>query len=481
MNAMQKGRKEKGGLAPAACAAGACAALLCLAVLKDPRLDGPRPAAYDGGGQPDLHGPYAAPGRGSMAAPTDGLSASGKARPEEPSSDIRDAMASVETARFQARLTDEPAALSEWWLLAPRAGSKAATQERRLPGWTASSFGHPAPSRPSAALTGIPPREASASSNEGTGHSMNSSSSRPAAAPLEEKSGSPWTASRQQSRPPDRTSGEAGRGDIGTAFPGLPPKRWSRAGPRSASRQSAKEAGAGPAKKKTLSSTVFRAPAFKPILLSKLLGKNAIRPPKGKIAAPDLSSLPARMPAVLPDGRPFQPEPPEPEGVEALEPPDPKAWSSAGTCPKNSHWHRDSRSLHYHDDEAWGLWQEGRWTWHVRKGARWWVSAGPKIPTLLRHGRHWWWQASDLWFLLHQGQPWGYRQLTELGLDSLVHPASGTAMVYSEDGTRLALITPGQGAVLFDAETGAVLGRWTESEMPKPRKPKAPTSLTFPR
>jgi len=53
-------------------------------------------------------------------------------------------------------------------------------------------------------------------------------------------------------------------------------------------------------------------------------------------------------------------------------------------------------------------------------------------------------------------------------------------MLYSADGRRAAVITPGDGAWLFDARTGAVLGRWTEAQMPARPKPHAPSGVTLP-
>jgi hypothetical protein len=45
----------------------------------------------------------------------------------------------------------------------------------------------------------------------------------------------------------------------------------------------------------------------------------------------------------------------------------------------------------------------------------------------------------------------------------------------------LALVIPGQGAELFDAETGAKLGNWSEGELPQRLRPRIPSALTWPR
>ena len=100
---------------------------------------------------------------------------------------------------------------------------------------------------------------------------------------------------------------------------------------------------------------------------------------------------------------------------------------------------------------------------------------------LLWHGSHWWWRSSEAWFLLHEGEAWGYRYWEQWKEEGLIHPNSGTKMVYSADGSKVALITPGNGAQLFDAETGREIGSWTEQEMPKQPQPKAPAALNFPR
>ena len=66
------------------------------------------------------------------------------------------------------------------------------------------------------------------------------------------------------------------------------------------------------------------------------------------------------------------------------------------------------------------------------------------------------------------------------GISGILHPGTGSKMLYSADGARAALITPGDGAWLFDAETGKILGRWTEDQMPRRPTPHAPSSLTLP-
>jgi len=82
--------------------------------------------------------------------------------------------------------------------------------------------------------------------------------------------------------------------------------------------------------------------------------------------------------------------------------------------------------------------------------------------------------------MLHDGEAWGYRLFGERRAEGLIHPRTGTQMEYSADGKRVAMITPGDGAWLFDSHTGAVVERWTEAQMPAKPKPHAPSALSLP-
>src|SRR6185312_2066344 len=62
----------------------------------------------------------------------------------------------------------------------------------------------------------------------------------------------------------------------------------------------------------------------------------------------------------------------------------------------------------------------------------------------------------------------------------LFEPASGTEVVYSRDFARAAVITPGEGAQVFDATTGAALGRIPEALMPPRRRPHPPLNPRLP-
>lgn len=223
------------------------------------------------------------------------------------------------------------------------------------------------------------------------------------------------------------------------------------------------------------------APRQRPLLLSKALGKDSIRPPRVKVMPPDLRYLQGRTPRSMPDLSPFRAQSASLSQIESSGPPDAKAVAGARPCRSRPHWHPGRQAHHYHDGAAWGRWERGTWTWFAKKGGRWWTWAGPTVPALLRHGDHWWWSTEQLWFLLHEGEPWGYRHFSDLDrLEGFIHPATGTRMVYSADGSKVAVVSQDRGAVLFDATSGAVLGRWGPEELPKPRGPTAPSSLSFP-
>ena len=83
--------------------------------------------------------------------------------------------------------------------------------------------------------------------------------------------------------------------------------------------------------------------------------------------------------------------------------------------------------------------------------------------------------------MLHQGEAWGYRTFSDARAEGLIHPMTGTRMLYSEDGRRVAVVTPGDGAAVFDARTGDELARWGESQLKKPAGPRAPSALSLPR
>ncbi len=213
-----------------------------------------------------------------------------------------------------------------------------------------------------------------------------------------------------------------------------------------------------------------RPPKFKPLLLSQLLGKNAIRPPRTDVRPPDMSRLQAEAPTSGPDGRPLAWPAASLDAVEAVRPPSESCQRTDG------HWHDGI----YHDQKAWASQSKDGWLWQEKSDGHWWAFTEPSQPTWLWSNGHWWWKSEGVWFLLHQGEAWGYRLFNEERAEGLIHPATGTRMLYSKDGSRVALITPGEGAWLFDAQTGKTLRRWSEEQMPAPRRPRAPAAISLP-
>ncbi len=218
---------------------------------------------------------------------------------------------------------------------------------------------------------------------------------------------------------------------------------------------------------------------FRPILLSKLLGLGSIRPPPDDLTPPKFS-FPERIPDEGPLGEKIPGGRPAALDLESVRPP-----VIPGRCGKKIHWHADSGGALRHEGPLWGHWARQRWSWLLKHERRWWLEVPPQaregadVPPLARQGNHWWWKAGGRWFLLHQGEPWAYRSFESLRSEGLIHPETGTRMIYSADAKRVAVVTPGLGAVLFDAETGTELARWTEGQMPKPRRPAAPKTLSF--
>jgi hypothetical protein len=241
----------------------------------------------------------------------------------------------------------------------------------------------------------------------------------------------------------------------------------SKAGPKP---KAERKAQAEP-KAQTLKSSQLR-----PVLLSKVLGMDAIRPPKANLKIPDFSRLAEQAPRAGPDGKPLSLSPAQAKSLETMRPPD----ESTTDCRKpGRHWDSGPQPA-YHEGQAWGLQRDGGWLWLKKSGKNWWAWTAPNEPTWLWHAGHWWWRSDGIWFMLHQGEVWGYREFGERRAEGLIHPGTGTQLEYSADGKRVAMITPGDGAWLFDAVSGAVVGRWTEAQMPAKPKPHAPHALVLP-
>lgn len=211
----------------------------------------------------------------------------------------------------------------------------------------------------------------------------------------------------------------------------------------------------------------------RPLLLSKMLGRGALRPPPAALVPPDLSHLRERKPARLPDGSPV---PARPYALDQVEAHDPRR-AAAADRRRAPHWHEDRR---WHDGPAQGVAADARWLWLWKEKARWWAAPEPEKPPLLRHGALWWGKQRGVWFALHEGELWSWRRFADWDAEGLIRLADGVELVYSADLGKVAVITPGAGAVLYDARTGAELGEWREDEMPR-RRPRAPAGLRLPR
>lgn len=213
----------------------------------------------------------------------------------------------------------------------------------------------------------------------------------------------------------------------------------------------------------------------RPILLSRLLGPGALKPPRG-VEPPTESPWSGPLPETLADGTPILPQGLSLADIEAAAPPE-LPLSGPGH-PKTAHWHEEGPRRYFHEERLWGRWQAKRWSWLERADGRWWIWGSQKKPPLLRHQEHWWWNTRGAWFLLHEGQPWGWAYLELWKREGLVN-AEGVQMIYSRDLRRVAVVVPGEGAVLHDSETGEELGRWSQEELPR-RRPPAANMVSWP-
>ncbi|MDX6770397.1 MAG: hypothetical protein SF051_12755, partial [Elusimicrobiota bacterium] len=219
-----------------------------------------------------------------------------------------------------------------------------------------------------------------------------------------------------------------------------------------------------------------RAPRFRPLRLDRLLGPLAIRPPDAAVAGPTLAELSPRQPLAKPDGRPARwTEAP----LRWLESVDPDGAAAPSDRRRDGHWHADEDPPVYHAGPGRGLAREDAWLWLSRLERRWWALPDAGRAPWLRHRGRWWTRERGVWFVLHEGEAWAWRRFARWEAEGLIHPGTGTAIVYSADFARAAVVTPGRGAVLFDAVSGAEIARWSEAELP-PRWRPAPRDLTLP-
>lgn len=219
------------------------------------------------------------------------------------------------------------------------------------------------------------------------------------------------------------------------------------------------------------------ARAVKPLSLTGLLGR-ALRPPRARIGLPRSKPWNRARPAYGPDGKPLSAEPFTPGQLDALDAPDALKKSCAK---KQGHWHADRSGGWWHDGGSWGRLEGKSWAWVEKDAARWWAWTTPEARPVMWHQKRWWLEAQGYWFLMHDGEPWGYWFMDRWGQEGFEH-VTGRQLMYSADEKILAVVTPGRGAVAYDAKTGAVVGSWTEDQLParlRPRQP--PQSLPQPR
>jgi len=227
-----------------------------------------------------------------------------------------------------------------------------------------------------------------------------------------------------------------------------------------------------PPKRAARAPGALRRRRVKPTLLSKLLGRAPLRPPPASVTPPDLTRLKGRKPALLPDGQPVPSRAYDLDRIEAHDP------AKVRACRRRApHWDAGPR---WHDGPARGIVADARWLWLWKEQSRWWAAHEPEYAPLLRHRQLWWSKQRGVWFALHEGELWSWRRFAAWDAEGLIRLADGVELVYSADFRMVAVITPGAGAVLYDAATGAELGEWLESELPR-RRPRAPTLLRLPR
>ncbi len=202
---------------------------------------------------------------------------------------------------------------------------------------------------------------------------------------------------------------------------------------------------------------------FRPLTLSGLLGRRALRPPPPSLQPPkEMETLTTA----------HAPIPSRPAGLAQVEEIDPARLGRDRRS--DAHW--DGRR--WHSGAVHGVAQNGTWAWLYNDSGRWWASADGK--SLLRRDGLWWMKEGGVWFVVHDGEPWALRPFHDWDAEGLFHPATGTEMVYSRDLTKVAVVTPGHGAVVFDAATGGELASIPEAAMPARRRPRAPERLSRP-
>ncbi|MBI4386954.1 MAG: hypothetical protein HY551_06200 [Elusimicrobia bacterium] len=183
----------------------------------------------------------------------------------------------------------------------------------------------------------------------------------------------------------------------------------------------------------------------------RMLKQGFLRPPSNALRPPDLKRIQAEAARPSPQEGLLKFLNPPASDVEAIFPPEGAAAKESGTPPKN-HWHATIAGRLWHAGPAWAFAHGDGWVWLVCAKKRWWVLARPDQP-LVWHQSRWWWKKPEGWFLLHEGEPWAYRQFQNLRRDGLVHPATGMRILYGKDGRRALVEIPGQDRISINLET----------------------------
>ncbi len=211
--------------------------------------------------------------------------------------------------------------------------------------------------------------------------------------------------------------------------------------------------------------------AARPILSSELDGEKTPKPPAKVAAPPDFGGLDKNIPAKDDRGASIKPEPAGYQDIEGVKTPklppsgtDKFDWKTIGDTP------------YYCKGSVCGRWSDAHWVWMQNKDGKWWIqsysprpdgSVGTDSPAYEQHQGHWWWQddKSGSWYVVHDGQPWSHRYLSQFKQDGLVNPQTGTTMVHTPDGNVL-VVTPGKGADVYDGKTGAFKEHRDQDQLP---------------
>lgn len=226
-----------------------------------------------------------------------------------------------------------------------------------------------------------------------------------------------------------------------------------------------------PRPRREVRKTAAKPRRFRPLRLSQLLGGKALRPPPSSLRPPvGLAGLELKRPFFDAAGRVVPAPSREVGALEAVTPEE-----MASDRRQDAHWDGET----WHERHAHGLTRDGGWLWLLKDRQRWWGLAART--SLVRHQSLWWLRQNDVWLVLHEGEPWAWRHFQDWDeAEGLFHLGTGTEIVYSSDLSRAAVITPGEGAVIYDARSGAEIGSIPEEDMPARRRPKAPKSLSLP-